>query len=88
MVPLPVTSVWQITFNTLAPPLNNPVAREALAYATDAQALDQGLFGGQDKLDQEPVASGAAFHVAASPATRATTWPRPRRSSSSSAGSP
>ena len=67
VVPLPVTSVWQITFNTLAPPLNNPVAREALAYATDAQALDQGLFGGQDKLDQEPVASGAAFHVASVP---------------------
>jgi peptide/nickel transport system substrate-binding protein len=67
VVPLPVTSVWQLTFNTLAPPLNNPVAREALAYATDAQALDQGLFGGQDKLDQEPVASGAAFHVASVP---------------------
>jgi peptide/nickel transport system substrate-binding protein len=67
VVPLPVTSVWQLTFNTLAPPLNNPVAREALAYATDAQALDQGLFGGQDKLAQEPVASGAAFHVASVP---------------------
>jgi peptide/nickel transport system substrate-binding protein len=67
VVPLPVTSVWQLTFNTLAPPLNNPVAREALAYATDAQALDQGLFGGQDKLAQEPVASGAAFHVAQVP---------------------
>jgi peptide/nickel transport system substrate-binding protein len=67
VVPLPVTSVWQLTFNTLAPPLNNPVAREALAYATDAQALDQGLFGGQDKLAQEPVGSNAAFHVASVP---------------------
>jgi len=63
VVPLPVTSVWQLTYNTLAPPLNNPVAREALTYATDAQALDQGLFGGQDKMAQEPVGSGAAFHV-------------------------
>ena len=64
VVPLPVTSVWQLTFNTLAAPLNNPLARQALAYATDAQALDQGLFGGQDKLSQEPVGSDAAFHVA------------------------
>jgi peptide/nickel transport system substrate-binding protein len=67
VVPLPVTSVWQTTFNTLAPPLNNPLAREALAYATDASALDQGLFGGQDKLAQEPVASDAGFYEASVP---------------------
>jgi peptide/nickel transport system substrate-binding protein len=67
VVPLPVTSVFQTTYNTLAPPLNNPVAREALAYATDASALDKGLFGGQDKLDQEPVASDAAFYEAQVP---------------------
>lgn len=67
VVPLPVTSVWQLTYNTRSAPLSNPAAREALTYATDAKALDQGLFGGQDKLAQEPVASGAAFHVAQVP---------------------
>jgi peptide/nickel transport system substrate-binding protein len=67
VVPLPVTSVWQTTYNTLAPPLNNPLAREALAYATDAPALDKGLFGDQDKLSQEPVASDASFYEASVP---------------------
>jgi peptide/nickel transport system substrate-binding protein len=61
VVPLPVTQVFQATYDTLAPPLNNPVAREALDYATNASALDQGLFGGQDKLDEVPVASDTAF---------------------------
>ena len=60
-MPLPVTQVFQATYNTLAPPLNNPVAREALDYATNASALDQGLFGGQNKLDEVPVASDTAF---------------------------
>jgi peptide/nickel transport system substrate-binding protein len=67
VTPLPVTSVYQTTYNTLAPPLNNPKAREALAYATDAKALDSGLFGGQYKLDQIPVASDASFYQASVP---------------------
>jgi peptide/nickel transport system substrate-binding protein len=62
VVPLPVTQVFQTTYNTLAPPLNNPLAREALAYATDAPALDQGLFGGTNKLDEVPVASDTTFY--------------------------
>jgi len=62
VVPLPVTQVFQTTYNTLAPPLNNPLAREALAYATDAPALDQGLFGGANKLDEVPVASDTTFY--------------------------
>jgi peptide/nickel transport system substrate-binding protein len=61
VVPLPVTQVFQATYNTLAPPLNNPIAREALDYATNASALDQGLFSGQNKLDEIPVASDTAF---------------------------
>lgn len=61
VVPLPVTAVFQTTYNTLAPPLNNPLAREALDYATNAAALDQGLFGGQNKLDEVPSASDTAF---------------------------
>jgi peptide/nickel transport system substrate-binding protein len=61
VVPLPVTQVFQATYNTLAPPLNNPLAREALDYATNAQALDEGLFGGRNKLDEVPVASDTAF---------------------------
>jgi peptide/nickel transport system substrate-binding protein len=64
---LPVTEVYQTTYNTLAPPLNNPLAREALAYATDASALDTGLFGGQNKLAEAPVASGAAFYQSSVP---------------------
>jgi peptide/nickel transport system substrate-binding protein len=62
VVPLPVTDVFQTTYNTLAPPLNNPLAREALAYATDASAIDQGLFGGQNQLDEVPSASDTAFY--------------------------
>jgi peptide/nickel transport system substrate-binding protein len=61
VVPLPVTAVFQATYNTLAPPLNNPLAREALDYATDAATIDQGLFGGQDKLDEVPSASDTSF---------------------------
>jgi peptide/nickel transport system substrate-binding protein len=64
---LPVTQVFQTTYNTLAPPLNNPLAREALAYATDAPAIDQGLFGGQNKLDEVPVASDTGFWEQAVP---------------------
>jgi peptide/nickel transport system substrate-binding protein len=67
VVPLPVSQVFQTTYNTLAPPLNNPVAREALDYATNASALDQGLFGGQNKLDEVPVASDTTFWEKAVP---------------------
>jgi peptide/nickel transport system substrate-binding protein len=67
VVPLPVTQVFQTTYNTLTPPLNNPVAREALDYATNASAIDQGLFGGQNKLDEVPVASDTTFWQKAVP---------------------
>jgi peptide/nickel transport system substrate-binding protein len=61
VLPLPVNQVFQVTYNTLAGPLANPLARQALNYATDAATLDQGLFGGQNKLDEVPVASDSDF---------------------------
>jgi peptide/nickel transport system substrate-binding protein len=65
--PIPATQVYQLTFNSLAPPLNNPLARAALVYATDSKALDQGLFNNMNKPSQSPTGTGGSFHVARVP---------------------
>jgi peptide/nickel transport system substrate-binding protein len=60
---IPPSQVWQLQFNTLVPPLNNPLARQALMYATDSESLDKYLFNGLNKMTQSPTASGDLFYT-------------------------
>jgi peptide/nickel transport system substrate-binding protein len=60
---VPATSVWHLVFNTLAAPMNDIKARQAIQYATDAAAINTALFGGLDKLSQSGTASGGQFYM-------------------------
>ena len=55
------TSVVDVQLNTLAPPFNNPLAREALYYATDTSAIDKKLELGSSPIVQSFAAPGGLF---------------------------
>jgi peptide/nickel transport system substrate-binding protein len=50
-----------IQLNTKKPPFNNILAREALYYATDAQAINQSLYGGTATVEQTVAGPGELF---------------------------
>jgi peptide/nickel transport system substrate-binding protein len=58
----PPTSPYDIQLNTKIAPFDNQLAREAIYYATDFDAISQGLFKGQYPVSQMFTASGGLFH--------------------------
>lgn len=58
----PATSPYVIQLNTKAPPFNDKRAREAIYYATDVEAIRQGLFKGLYPAAQTFTAPGGLFH--------------------------
>jgi peptide/nickel transport system substrate-binding protein len=58
----PASSPYVIQLNTRIPPFNNKELREAIYYATDAEAIAQGLFGGRYPTAQTFTAPGGLFH--------------------------
>lgn len=52
----PSTRYTYIWLNTLKPPFNNPLVRQAANYAIDWQAMSKQLFDGQDKPADSPLA--------------------------------
>jgi peptide/nickel transport system substrate-binding protein len=66
----PATSPYVIQLNTKIPPFNNKRAREAIYYATNAEAIRKGLFKDAYPLSQTFTASGGLFHHATIPGYR------------------
>jgi peptide/nickel transport system substrate-binding protein len=58
----PATSPYVIQLNTRIPPFDDKRAREAIYYATDVEAIRQGLFKGAYPISQTFTASGGRFH--------------------------
>ncbi|VXA90861.1 ABC transporter substrate-binding protein [Citricoccus sp. K5] len=56
------TSPYVIQLNTRQAPFDDKKAREAIYYATDFEAINEGLFGGQGDMSQSFTASGGLFH--------------------------
>lgn len=59
-----------VQFNSLAPPFNNVVAREAVYYATNARLLDQKLISGQSPLAETFMTPADVFYDATVPGYR------------------
>ncbi|MGO2110413.1 MAG: ABC transporter substrate-binding protein [Pseudoclavibacter sp.] len=57
------TSPYVIQLNTRQAPFDDKRAREAIYYATDFDAINQGLFGGNAEPSQSFTASGGLFHM-------------------------
>jgi peptide/nickel transport system substrate-binding protein len=51
-----------IQLNTKAPPFNNKLAREAIYFATNGQAISDGLFGGLNRTSQSFTGEGGLFY--------------------------
>jgi peptide/nickel transport system substrate-binding protein len=58
------TSPYVIQLNTKIPPFNNKLAREAIYYATDVEAIRKGLFKNAYPPSQTFTAEGGLFHHA------------------------
>ena len=58
----PSTSPYDIQLNTAVAPFNNIEARKAIYYATDAQLLDEKLFGGQTPVGESFEAPAGLFY--------------------------
>ena len=58
----PATSPYVIQLNTKIPPFNDKRAREAIYYATNVEAIRQGLFKGAYPASQTFTADGGLFH--------------------------
>jgi peptide/nickel transport system substrate-binding protein len=58
----PATSPLVVQLNTRVPPFNNQVAREAIYYATNVEAIRVGLFHGWYPVSQSFTAPGGLFH--------------------------
>jgi peptide/nickel transport system substrate-binding protein len=58
----PPTSSLLVQLNTRIPPFNQQRAREAIYYATDADAISKGLFNGRNPVAQSFTAPGGLFH--------------------------
>ncbi|MGO1885098.1 MAG: ABC transporter substrate-binding protein, partial [Citricoccus sp.] len=56
------TSPYVIQLNTRQAPFDDQKAREAIYYATDFEAINEGLFGGEGDVSQSFTASGGLFH--------------------------
>jgi peptide/nickel transport system substrate-binding protein len=58
----PATSPYVIQLNTKIAPFDNPAAREAIYRATDFDAINEGIFGGQYEVSQSFTAPGGLFY--------------------------
>jgi peptide/nickel transport system substrate-binding protein len=58
----PATSPYLIQLNTKIPPFNNKLAREAIYYATNVEAIKKGLFKDWYPVSQTFTAPGGLFH--------------------------
>jgi peptide/nickel transport system substrate-binding protein len=58
----PATSPYVIQLNTRIPPFNDKKVREAIYYATNVDAIRQGLFKGEYPQSQTFTAPGGLFH--------------------------
>jgi peptide/nickel transport system substrate-binding protein len=56
------TSPYVVQLNTRKAPFDDKKAREAIYYATDFQAINDGLFTGQGDMSQSFTAAGGLFH--------------------------
>jgi peptide/nickel transport system substrate-binding protein len=65
------TSPYIIQLNTRIAPFNNKLAREAIYYATDVEAIRRGLFKNAYPPSQTFTADGGLFHHATVPGYRA-----------------
>ena len=63
----PATSPYVIQLNTKIPPFNDIRARQAIYYATNVEAIRQGLFKGSYPASQSFTADGGLFHHATVP---------------------
>ncbi len=75
----PPTSPYVVQLNTAAPPFDDERAREAIYYATDAEAIANGLFGGRYPISQMFTGPGGLFHHARIPGYRGYDPARARR---------
>jgi peptide/nickel transport system substrate-binding protein len=66
----PSTSPYVIQLNTSREPFNDKRAREAIYYATDIDAIREGLFGNRYPASQSFTAPGGMFHHAQIPGYR------------------
>jgi peptide/nickel transport system substrate-binding protein len=60
----PATSPYVIQLNTRIPPFDDKRAREAIYYATNVEAIQEGLFKGNYPASQTFTADGGRFHHA------------------------
>lgn len=58
----PATDVADIPLNPTIPPFNNPVARQAIYYATNASLIDKQIFGGVDPETESPTGPGDLYY--------------------------
>lgn len=58
----PATSPYVIQLNTKTAPFDNELAREAIYYATDFQAISKGLFKGQYPVSEMFAGPGGLFY--------------------------
>lgn len=56
------TSPYVVQLNTRQEPFDDKKAREAVYYATDFDAINEGLFNGEADMTQSFTASGGLFH--------------------------
>jgi peptide/nickel transport system substrate-binding protein len=61
---------WVVQLNTDAAPFNNIVAREALYYATNPQAINKAIEGGLGTVSQSPSGPGDLFYFPTVPGYR------------------
>ncbi|WP_369140965.1 ABC transporter substrate-binding protein [Modestobacter versicolor] len=66
----PATSPYLVQFNTAIAPFDDQRAREAIYYATDPEAINEGLFQGKTEVAQTFTGSGGLFHEAEVPGYR------------------
>lgn len=66
----PPTSPYVVQLNTKAPPFDNQKAREAIYYATNFEAIADGLFKGKYPVSQTFTAPGGLFHKDSVPGYR------------------
>ncbi|NDK30220.1 ABC transporter substrate-binding protein [Nesterenkonia haasae] len=64
------TSPYVVQLNARTEPFDDKRAREAIYYATDFDAINEGLFDGQGDMSQSFTASGGLFHHAEVPGYR------------------
>jgi peptide/nickel transport system substrate-binding protein len=68
--PTALTEPYVIQLNTSIPPFNNILAREAIYYATDVKAIDQGLAHGAYPITESPTGPDGLFYEPTVPGYR------------------